>query len=683
MSTGELSVTPPANWKFRLLHPLLVFAAMLALYARTMPRTITLEDAGLFQMVCHLGGISHPPGYPLFTLLCNAAVQYPNAINGNLVSAVFGAMAVAVLHEVAFIIRRDRQFAYVASLAWGLTTTFWSQSIIIEVYTLAALVFMVCWWLTFTFEKTRDVRFWYALCFTYGLALSDHWPLTILSSLTIVATLWPALPDLLRRAKSPRFVAATLGCLLLGLIPYISLVINPDPKIAVFGGIHSVKGFIHYIARSEYSDSNPAAGIRDKLLYAEWLFRHMLWQLGPVALPFILLGIVESFRRLRMSVAVALVCLFLGSTYLLLMLLNFEYSPFFKATFRPYPIIAVAALAIWFALGVSTTAAFVGRFAESGRLLVAPAILLTGLFYNFPDMDRSHSHLVDDYMRTLLTSLPKDAVLFVQGDNDTGPIGFLHYVEGVRPDVEVREWNDLVFDNRLVSPFTSDDEQMEKNKAFVVASKRPVFTVEDDMSPHINYGGYFEVTPGGQDGYRFIPEFGALVDMLVDVYRDKLVTDLHEKHFVFQRLIQFSKQYVDYGLAHAGQPMPPEINRRLMELENIFPGKLITLQRLVPIQSKPGQKKVLIDLAAQAERQLPEFATPQSLAVFYELYGRIELLAPANPALAERYFRKSIEAYPIRENTSICRLKKLYAQTGQPGRMKQINPRLAGVKCDQ
>ena len=53
---------------------LAAFTAAFVLYLRTMPRTITLEDAGLFQMVCHIGGISHPPGYPTFTLFCQGLV---------------------------------------------------------------------------------------------------------------------------------------------------------------------------------------------------------------------------------------------------------------------------------------------------------------------------------------------------------------------------------------------------------------------------------------------------------------------------------------------------------------------------------------------------------------------------------------------------------------------------------
>lgn len=683
MRAGKVAAMSRWSRAAHIVHPLVVFAAMFALYARTLPRTITLEDGGLFQMVCHLGGIGHPPGYPLFTLICHAVVRMPDAINGNLLSAAFGALAVAVLHEVAFVIREDRRFAYAASLSWGLMTTFWSQAIIIEVYTLAALMFMVCWWLTFMLVRTRELKYWYWLCFVYGLSLADHWPLMILSTLAIVVTAWPMLGELLSRCRSPGFVAASLGCFALGLTPYVALVTNTDPKIAVFGGIHSFKGLVHYVARSEYgqSDSNTAAGIKDKLLFAGWLVRHSLFQLGPVGVPFILLGFVMSFRRLDRHLSIALVLLFLGCTYLLLMLLNFEYSPFSRSVFRPYPIIAYAALAIWFALGVVVACEYLGRISATGRAMLAPAALVAALISNFPEMDRSHTHIVDDYMRTVLDSLPAHAVLFVKGDNETGPVGFLHYVEGVRPDVEVRDWQDLVFNNRLTSPFASQKVRLAKNKAFIEATARPVFILDDLLSPHVDYGAYFEFQPAGGNGYRFLPVIGDLVDMLVRVYEDGTVSDMQEQHFVFQRLLQFSRQYVDYAIAHSGRNISSVIRARLVELQQTFPGKLITLQGLVPLYDRPDQKKVLLELAARARRQIPDYATPQSLAVFYELYGRIEMLPPANPALAAKYFGESIDAYPVRENTSICRLLKVYGSMGQQHGEQELRSRFPGMKC--
>ena len=49
----------------------------LALYAATLPRTVVLEDDGLFLMAgVHLG-VAHPPGYPLYTLIVHLFTRLP------------------------------------------------------------------------------------------------------------------------------------------------------------------------------------------------------------------------------------------------------------------------------------------------------------------------------------------------------------------------------------------------------------------------------------------------------------------------------------------------------------------------------------------------------------------------------------------------------------------------------
>ena len=42
---------------------------LFSIYGFTTPKTVTLEDDGLFIMASLDGGVAHPPGYPLFTFL--------------------------------------------------------------------------------------------------------------------------------------------------------------------------------------------------------------------------------------------------------------------------------------------------------------------------------------------------------------------------------------------------------------------------------------------------------------------------------------------------------------------------------------------------------------------------------------------------------------------------------------
>ena len=76
----------------------------LALYAATLPRTVVLEDDGLFLMAgVHLG-VAHPPGYPLYTLIVHLFTRWPlgdPAVLGHLSSAVAGALACGAVYACA------------------------------------------------------------------------------------------------------------------------------------------------------------------------------------------------------------------------------------------------------------------------------------------------------------------------------------------------------------------------------------------------------------------------------------------------------------------------------------------------------------------------------------------------------------------------------------------------------
>src|SRR5947199_2137488 len=79
-------------------------ASFLLLYLRTLCPTVYLGDSGEISTAIVTGGVIHPPGYPLFSLLGRAALALipygePAFRIGCLVAAA-GAGAVALLYRV-------------------------------------------------------------------------------------------------------------------------------------------------------------------------------------------------------------------------------------------------------------------------------------------------------------------------------------------------------------------------------------------------------------------------------------------------------------------------------------------------------------------------------------------------------------------------------------------------------
>ncbi|MFL6570943.1 MAG: DUF2723 domain-containing protein, partial [Burkholderiales bacterium] len=202
--------TSRAGW----VHAGLVAAALFALYAATAPRTVALEDDGLFILASYYLGGAHPPGYPLFVLIGKLFTLLPIgsvAYRVHLASAFFGAVSCGILWLCARALLGHRVPAYLAAFGFGVSPVFWSQSIIAEVYTLNTFFF-----LTLTLLALRACpphaeapapaapaagdRLMPWIAFLYGLSLSNHWPLMGLVTPALAVLLWPRRLEILRRA---------------------------------------------------------------------------------------------------------------------------------------------------------------------------------------------------------------------------------------------------------------------------------------------------------------------------------------------------------------------------------------------------------------------------------------------------------------------------------------------------
>ena len=168
-------------WR-QLLPFLLSISGTLTLYLFTTPRTVVLEDDGLFLMVAKHLGITHPPGYSLFTGIAHLFLQFPlgtDAFRGHIASAFLGALACGVLFGCA---RRASVYAALAgSWACGASEYFWSQ-VIIEVYTLNALLFFTVYLLMLKALQASDSwTWWWGASIFFGLSLANHYPLMVMA----------------------------------------------------------------------------------------------------------------------------------------------------------------------------------------------------------------------------------------------------------------------------------------------------------------------------------------------------------------------------------------------------------------------------------------------------------------------------------------------------------------------
>ena len=291
------------------------------------------------------------------------------------------------------------------------------------------------------------------------------------------------------------------------------------PAISFYGPIDGWSDLWFYVSRQGYSgvDVSPAAGWGDRAAFLGWFAADLVRQTTLAGTVLALLGLgalarggglaggragaaapgsgvlaasAASGPGLPAGAAAAGsgVLALLGNSVVLIVLLRFDFDPFWLAVFRPYPLICYGVAAVWAAAGMQWAMDRLPGWAAARR--AAPAVALAGAAMvawsasaGWPANDRSGSDFAERHAEAVFDLLPDDAVLFAYGDA-LGPLGYYRYVEGRRPDIALYSLQGLVFGNRLFDPLLPQAERARGLDRFVASTDRPVFLLPDfDVSP--------------------------------------------------------------------------------------------------------------------------------------------------------------------------------------------------------
>ncbi|MDR3628067.1 MAG: DUF2723 domain-containing protein [Ignavibacteriaceae bacterium] len=163
-------------------------------------------------------------------------------------------------------------------------------------------------------------------------------------------------------------------------------------------------------------------------------------------IPFLigLAGFYFLFRK-NWKMATAWLFLFLFMGYLIMFYQN-QQQPQPRDRFYFYPG-ALFIFAAWIAVGVKEIIELIREKIKDVNLGKTTAFACLGICLllipgnmlrtNYFSHDRSKNWLPWDFAYNLLQSCKPNAILFTNGDNDTFPLWYLQYVEGVRTDIRV------------------------------------------------------------------------------------------------------------------------------------------------------------------------------------------------------------------------------------------------------
>ena len=665
----------------------------LALYVATLPRTVVLEDDGLFLMAgVHLG-VAHPPGYPIYTLIVHLFTRLPfgdAAFLGHLSSAVLGALACSAVYGCARLLRTSPLPALAAAWLFGVSEQFWSQAIITEVYTLNALLFFAAYALVLLGARDpgRGWPLWWAAA-AWGAGLANHWPLMVLATPGLALALLPAWRAVLPRL--PGLFAVAFAC---AALPYAWMVWlsqqGPAVSSSLYGPIETWREFWFYVSRQGYADVDvsPTAGWGDRAGFLGWFAADLMRQTTLPGTVLAVLGLRALARGGGLAGAATAGSgglVLLGNSVVLIVLLRFDFEPIMVAVFRPYPLVCYGVAALWTAVGMQWAmdripdwaaarwpAAAVGLHWLGERLpgwlaprppgglqppgaarglavlagLTGAAMVALSASAGWPANDRSGSDFAEQHAEAVFDLLPPGAALFVLGD-DTAPFGYYHYVDERRPDVSMYNLQGVVFDNRLFDFLASTEEKQRALDRFVAAAADPVFLLPPAA---------FRPTGRGLGHHGFLVEVlgegtAGTVDLTRDERGERRFLELLDRRPVDRweqaRRNILLEHYGNYlGLVVLAGPLFLDPMAELFEhAEDCYPCLLGMARSLLNNNAGASHADRIAGWLARAEGLRGQAMSKQQSAKVFLRQGRLaELTGDADTAVAR--YRRAYAIYP-------------------------------------
>lgn len=464
-----------------------ILLLIFCIYILSMPSTVVLEDDGFFLLSAYYNGISHPPGYPLYTLIAHIFGLIPlenYALKIHILSALFSVAACAVFYHILKQINHNTQDIGFYTLVLAVSSVLWSQSIIAEVYTLNLFLLSLVFLLLLKFDKSQNMAMARLAALIYGLALSNHWPLAILSSPLFITLLLPY------SWQKIKIILKAIPFFIIGLLPYIWMIIrsNQNPDISFYGPLDSLRMIIFFISREGYAniDHSPSATIMDKLNYVLFVLREILNQFGYLGAGLITVGFIAQWKMAKPNLALGLTLAFLCNTLLLIALLDFDFDEPFSNVFRVYPIFAYMICVLWLLFGVKTALIVLVRIFKKKypvnllKNLVFIIIFIEVFSFGANGNFRKFDDWAERYVINIINNIEPDSVLFLQGAFDTGPIGYLLKIKQLRENIDIYHIMGVVFENRLFYPAKDSYKKRQLNiDEFIKNEQRPIYYTAD------------------------------------------------------------------------------------------------------------------------------------------------------------------------------------------------------------
>jgi hypothetical protein len=426
---------PPLPPRVVVLSATGVFVLLLIVYLATLLRTVVDQDSGELVSACHVLGIAHPTGYPLWVLLGRLFDFLPvggtSAFRVGLLSAVCSAGAGALIAALSTGLTGAWLPGMAAGLVFGLWFPTWSQAVRAEVYGLTGLLFALAVAAFLRWDKERSSRRLCVVALSCGFVAMHH--------RTAMLAVLPALLVALVLTR-PRRARMYVGAGLSFLVPFLCYAYLP----------------IRAAARPPVNWTNPATWDRfwDHMMatqYQGFALSHTVEQMAQeaaklrpevlapgagwslvlalIGLPLIVWGAAWWWRRQPWAAG----SLAVGACLLVFWVLQWGETTDLKVFLLPLAVV----LALYGAVGLTRLSERLPPGTTRWSAIAAVGVVVCGaqVRANWERSDLSNLWQHRDRWVVMLSQLEPKAIFISDNDVPSFATMYLQTVEGMRPDV--------------------------------------------------------------------------------------------------------------------------------------------------------------------------------------------------------------------------------------------------------
>ncbi len=470
----------------------LFFLLIAIVYIHNLTRDIYGGDIGDLVTAAFVGGVAHPPGYPLFSLLgfilSHLPIPLPVVSRVGLISVFSSLVGLILYYKFAMRVTKSIFLSLLSTSIFAFSYLFWLSAELPESLGLNNLFAIAILYLSILFYERKKIKYLYLAAFLSGLSMTHQMS---------IGLLFPALLILyvkhLKFILSHKRLVISILFFLLGFAVYIYVPIaaSRNPPIN-WDSATSLKNFIHLILRKDYGGGSAYLTNSVPL---EIRFINVLDYIKTIVLVFsyqilfvAFLGVVKLIKiDKRLALSILLAFIFTGALSIF-----YVAAPFSRPTawgiYERYYTLSTVILMFSVPYGFLLIKNFLdSKFSKPfytyvliSYFLIIPFFLIQ---YNFPKTDLSKTTIGNSLANNIFSLLPKNSVLFVSGDNTTFNIWYAYYVLKERQDLDIINppgvGNNIYLDKELNEYYKKNPKTDMKNviqETFdVIKKKRRVF----------------------------------------------------------------------------------------------------------------------------------------------------------------------------------------------------------------